>query len=58
MLDRRFFSKCLIDLIDANATGIYNLASADVFSKEEFLGKLQINWDFRQHLLCLVLLQS
>ena len=36
ILDRRFFSKCLIDLIDANATGIYNLASADVFSKEEF----------------------
>lgn len=39
MLDKRFFSKCLIDLIDADATGIYNLASADVFSKEEFFGE-------------------
>ena len=36
MLDKRFFSRCLIDLINVNATGVYNVASADVYSKEEF----------------------
>ncbi len=36
MLDKRFFSMCLVDLINAKATGIYNVASADVYSKEEF----------------------
>ena len=36
MLDKRFFSMCLVDLINAKATGIYNVASANVYSKEFF----------------------
>lgn len=39
-IDVTNFSKALIDLIDKNACGIFNLASSDVFSKEQFIRTL------------------
>ncbi len=35
-LDNISFAKCVVDLIDTGASGIFNVASSDVFSKEEF----------------------
>lgn len=40
------FSKALFDLLKNNATGVYNLASRDVFSKAEFIQKLAKTLDF------------
>ena len=42
MLDKRFFSMCLVDLINAKATGITTWPQPTFIVKKSSFGKLQI----------------